>query len=68
MYDEIKTIVYIYCQNRSFNNLFGTFPGANGLSNANKSNIIQLDRDGKTHLSTLSPVWSAKLTTNSLNE
>jgi acid phosphatase len=67
MYDEIKTIVYIYCQNRSFNNLFGTFPGANGLANASKTSIIQLDRDGKTPLKTLPPIWSAKLNTNPLN-
>ena len=31
-YDDIHTIVVIYAENRSFDNLYGTFPGANGLA------------------------------------
>src|SRR5208282_2928066 len=35
---------FIYAENRSFDNLYGSFPGANGLRNA--KNATQLDRDG----------------------
>jgi len=30
--ESIENIVVIYAENRSFDNLYGTFPGANGLS------------------------------------
>ena len=52
--DKIKTIVVIYAENRSFDNLYGSFPGANGLSNATAP--TQLDRDGKP-LAELPPAW-----------
>ena len=29
--DKIETVVVIYAENRSFDNLYGYFPGANGL-------------------------------------
>jgi len=31
--DTIETVVVIYAENRSFDNLYGSFPGANGLQN-----------------------------------
>jgi phospholipase C len=52
--DNIQTIVVIYAENRSFDNLYGAFPGANGLRNAKTT--VQLDRDGKP-LKELPPVW-----------
>ncbi len=55
--DEIQTIVVIYAENRSFDNLFGTFPGANGLNTNSARAIKQVDRDGKTVLSVLPPAW-----------
>ena len=45
-YDQIHTVVVIYAENRSFDSLFGMFPGANGLSRASKLSSTQLDRDG----------------------
>jgi acid phosphatase len=45
--DDIQTVVVIYAENRSFDNLYGAFPGANGLANAPPAAITQLDRDGK---------------------
>ena len=57
--DKIKTVVVIYAENRSFDNLFGMFPGANGISQASAASTLQLDRDGKTVLATLPPVYSA---------
>ncbi len=32
--DKIDHIVVIYAENRSFDNLYGLFPGANGIANA----------------------------------
>ena len=55
-YEVIRTVVVIYAENRSFDNLYGTFPGANGLANASATSITQLDRDGKP-LSGLPAVW-----------
>ena len=46
-YDDIQTVVVIYAENRSFDNLYGSFPGANGLANAPPAAVTQLDRDGK---------------------
>src|SRR5437660_8862839 len=44
---KIKTIVIIYAENRSFDHLYGFFPGANGIANATEEQKIQLDHDGK---------------------
>ncbi len=54
--DKIKTIVVIYAENRSFDNLYGAFPGANGLQSVNADQARQLDRDGMP-LSELPPAW-----------
>ena len=43
---KIKTIVVIYAENRSFDHLYGLFPGANGISNATTEQKTQLDHDG----------------------
>jgi phospholipase C len=52
--DRIKHIVVIYLENRSFDSLYGGFPGANGLANAGDA-AIQVDKDGKPY-ETLPPV------------
>ncbi len=54
--DQIQTVVVIYAENRSFDSLFGLYPGANGLSRCRKRSTTQLDRDG-TVLKGLPPVW-----------
>src|SRR3984893_14439108 len=43
---KIKTIVVIYAENRSFDHLYGFFPGANGIANATAEQKTQLDHDG----------------------
>lgn len=53
---SIETVVVIYAENRSFDNLYGNFPGANGLQNVTPENSLQVDRDG-TPLKELPPVW-----------
>jgi acid phosphatase len=54
--EDIATIVVIYGENRSFDNLYGLFPGANGLSKGTPAGATQLDRDGSV-LKELPPVW-----------
>ena len=45
--DSIQHIVVIYLENRSFDSLFGQFPGANGLNNA-KNALPQVDQYGRS--------------------
>jgi acid phosphatase len=60
---EVKNIVVIYAENRAFDNLYGNFPGANGIGavvdaqgNPTKAYHPQLDRDGSV-LATLPQTW-----------
>ena len=46
-FGKIKTIVVIYGENRSFDHMYGFFPGANGIANATNEQKTQLDHDGK---------------------
>ncbi len=57
--DKVQHIVVIYAENRSFDNLYGLFPGANGIGNATAAQYTQVDRDGKP-LPHLPPVWKGK--------
>jgi phospholipase C len=52
---KIEHIVVIYGENRSFDNLYGMFPGADGVLGAKKF-PPQIDRDGSV-LPTLPKVW-----------
>jgi phospholipase C len=54
--DRIDTVVVIYAENHSFDNLYGMFPGAEGVANATVEQTTQLDLDGKP-LAQLPPVW-----------
>jgi len=60
---HVDTIVVIYAENRAFDNLYGNFPGARGLSEVIDGNgkplpayQPQVDRDG-TVLPVLPPAW-----------
>ena len=54
---QVKTIVVIYAENRSFNNLFANFPGVERpLSALKPADYQQRDRDGSL-LQTLPPAW-----------
>ena len=53
---RIDHVIVLYAENRSFDNLYGLFPGANGLANATPAQYTQVDRDG-TPLPHLPPVW-----------
>ncbi len=54
--DKIDTVVVIYAENRSFDNLYGYFPGANGLRRVTPAMALQRDRDGSV-LKELPPIW-----------
>src|SRR5882757_8792975 len=54
--DQIENIVVIYAENRSFDNLYGFFPGANGLGHLTGKITPQLDRDGSV-MKELPPIW-----------
>ncbi|MDQ2818865.1 MAG: acid phosphatase [Pseudomonadota bacterium] len=57
---NIKTIVVIYGENRGFDNLYGLFPGANGVPGVNPTStsayVPQKDIDGSV-LPVLPPTW-----------
>ncbi|MCJ2184166.1 acid phosphatase [Novosphingobium sp. 1949] len=54
---HIDTVVVIFAENRSFNNLFGDFPGvAQPLSQVAPERALQRDRDGSV-LKQLPPIW-----------
>ena len=54
--DKIETIVVLYAENRSFDNLYGYFPGANGLQHVGRAQYLQRDRDGAV-FPELPPIW-----------
>ncbi len=59
--DNVKTVVVIYAENRSFNNLFGNFPGVEKpLSALKPEDYQQRDRDGSL-LQSLPPAWGGVL-------
>ena len=53
---RIQHIVVIYAENRSFDHLYGLFPGADGIASATPEQKTQLDHDGKP-LPHLPPVY-----------
>ena len=56
--EQVRHIVVIYAENRSFANLYGDFPGVqHPLSAVPPEQALQLDRDGKTPLPTLPKIW-----------
>src|SRR5580704_13620796 len=54
---RLEHIVVIYLENHSFDNLFGKFPGADGLAQAGPR-ALQRDKDGRPY-QTLPPVLDA---------
>ena len=54
--ERIEHIVVIYLENRSFDNLYGHFPGANGLEDSSNT-ATQTDSQGQVY-ATLPPVMS----------
>src|SRR3989441_9548162 len=57
--ERIDHIVVIFQENRSFDNVFGLFPGADGLSNS-RSAPPQVDRDGRVYRSLPQPIDISK--------
>src|SRR6476661_2590040 len=46
--NKIDHILVVYMENRSFDNLYGLFPGANGLAQAGET-ATQVDKDSKPY-------------------
>ena len=44
--DRIGHVVVIYAENHSFDNMYGLFPGANGIARATPQQYLQRDHDG----------------------
>jgi phospholipase C len=44
--DKVRHLVVIYAENHSFDNMYGLFPGANGIDQATPEQYTQLDHDG----------------------
>jgi acid phosphatase len=56
--DQVKNIVVIYAENRSFANLYGNFPGVQTpLDSVAPQTYVQFDRDGTTPLPRLPAIW-----------
>src|SRR5262249_44800521 len=54
--DKVDTIVVIYAENRGFDNIYGAFPGANGIPSTGI--VDQKDRDASsTALTNLPMTW-----------
>ncbi len=54
---RIDTIVVLYPENHSFDNMYGMFPGANGVADATAEEKTQVDHDGSP-LPHLPPVYT----------
>jgi acid phosphatase len=60
---QIKNVVVIYAENRSFNNLFGNFPGVSEpLAAINPKHFQQKDRNGQP-LTELPKIWGGLVPT-----
>ena len=69
--NKVQNIVVIYAENRSFDNLYGNFPNANGLGavidstgHVTTAYVPQVDRDGSA-LATLPPTWGGVMSAGS---
>lgn len=56
---NVKHVVVIYLENHGFDNLYGQFEGADGLSSAAKENTVQVDSAGNAY--TVLPQTSADI-------
>jgi len=45
--EKVRYIIILYPENRSFDSLYGSFPGADGIAQAAPENALQVDRTGK---------------------
>jgi acid phosphatase len=61
--ENIQTVVVIFAENRSFNNLFHNFPGLKQpLSAVSADRLVQRDRNGQP-LAGLPPIWGGLVPT-----
>ncbi|MBI1779631.1 MAG: acid phosphatase [Proteobacteria bacterium] len=53
--DDVKHLIVIYGENRSFDNLYGLFPGADGIANSERTQT-QVDKEGKVYEALPQPI------------
>src|SRR5262249_11526545 len=63
---KIGHIVVIFAENHSFDEEFGSFPGANGLKGLKPGQYVQRDRDG-TVMPMLPPIWGGVIDSHLVN-
>jgi acid phosphatase len=56
----INHIIVLYLENHSFDNLYGSFPGANGLANATPAQMTQVDKQGVPFATLPAPLAAAQ--------
>src|SRR5438309_7607157 len=56
---KINHIIVIYQENWSFDGLYGTFPGANGVANAGET-LRQVDKNGQPYAALPQPIDTTK--------
>src|SRR5262249_40385986 len=54
--ESIENNIVIYAENPSFDNLYGTFSRAHGLSGVTRDQYTERDRDGSV-MAKLPPIW-----------
>jgi phospholipase C len=47
--EKINHIIVLYEENHSFDNLYGQFPGANGIAQAKTEQLLQVDKEGQAY-------------------
>src|SRR5262249_25938244 len=53
---KVNHIIVIYQENWSFDGLYGSFPGANGLANATAAETTQVDKSGAPYATLPPPI------------
>ncbi|MBE3559673.1 MAG: sulfatase-like hydrolase/transferase [Ktedonobacteraceae bacterium] len=59
-FGKINHFIILYQENWSFDSLYGLFPGADGISNADPTSLQQVDRDGKPYKTLPQPLNNGK--------
>ncbi|GCE12840.1 acid phosphatase [Tengunoibacter tsumagoiensis] len=55
-FGKIKHFVVLYQENWSFDSLYGSFPGADGISNASQTALQQVDKNGQPYTTLPQPL------------
>ncbi len=59
-FGKINHFIVLYQENWSFDSLYGSFPGADGISNATPASLQQVDKTGKPYTTLPEPLKNGK--------